>query len=269
MKEIPEEIKNRLYEFYRSAKNYVERLESHDESASREYISFIKRFIYPGAKILDLGCGTGLPSLFLNQEDYNVVGMDISEISIKKAKIRENKKLKFLCGDALNLPFKKDSFDCVASFLTFEHLPDIPQVLKQIFLVTKRNGKIIILSPNLLSPFLILLPLINKIFKRDTNFLFGETNLLKMSFLLLKNTFLLFKKKLSKGPSFTYRIPILENRFDFIPDNDACYLSCPLDFKKYFKKRKDLKIIKYQGEGRIGKIFLDFSTGIHIVIEKL
>ena len=47
------------------------------------------------SKILDLACGSGRHSIYLNKKGMNVIGIDNSENNIKKAKKFENKFLKF------------------------------------------------------------------------------------------------------------------------------------------------------------------------------
>lgn len=47
------------------------------------------------SKILDLACGVGRHSFYLNKKGMNVIGIDNSENNIKKAKKLENKFLKF------------------------------------------------------------------------------------------------------------------------------------------------------------------------------
>ena len=47
------------------------------------------------SKILDLACGVGRHSFYLNKKEMNVIGIDNSENNIKKAKKFENKFLKF------------------------------------------------------------------------------------------------------------------------------------------------------------------------------
>lgn len=112
-----EDIKNELYGYYRRADKYSERLESHSESAYAEYIEFVKRFIPAKAKIMDLGCGTGLPAFLLAKAEYEVIGIDLNISSIKKARFREYANLKFFCADSLKIPFKNETFDCVSTFL--------------------------------------------------------------------------------------------------------------------------------------------------------
>lgn len=51
------------------------------------------------AKILDLACGKGRHSIYLNQLGYDVTGADLSENSIGIAKKAENEKLHFMVHD--------------------------------------------------------------------------------------------------------------------------------------------------------------------------
>lgn len=51
--------------------------------------------IKKNSKILDLACGVGRHSFYLNKKGMNVIGIDNSENNIKKAKKFENKFLKF------------------------------------------------------------------------------------------------------------------------------------------------------------------------------
>ena len=51
--------------------------------------------IKKNSKILDLACGVGRHSFYLNKKGMNVIGIDNSENNIKKAKKFENKILKF------------------------------------------------------------------------------------------------------------------------------------------------------------------------------
>jgi alkylated DNA repair protein alkB family protein 8 len=103
-------------------------------SRSREFIweelSYLTRYVNDGDKILDIGCGNGrLLQIFKNKKiDYT--GIDSSEklIEIAKEKIRNSKfeirnSATFRVADALNLPFKDDSFDKVFSIAVLHHIP--------------------------------------------------------------------------------------------------------------------------------------------------
>ena len=67
-------------------------------------------------KILDLACGKGRHSIYLNKLGYNVTGVDLSEQSILYAKKFENESLKFEVHD-MSKPYP-DKFDAVFNLFT-------------------------------------------------------------------------------------------------------------------------------------------------------
>lgn len=69
-----------------------------------------------GGKILDLACGKGRHSVYLNQLGYHVTGVDLSEQSIKHASQFANDTLKFDVHD-MSKPYP-DTFDAVFNLFT-------------------------------------------------------------------------------------------------------------------------------------------------------
>lgn len=69
-----------------------------------------------GAKILDLACGKGRHSIYLNQLGFDVTGADLSENSIAEAKKSENKTLHFVEHD-MRKPFE-EKFDAIFNLFT-------------------------------------------------------------------------------------------------------------------------------------------------------
>lgn len=79
-----------------------------------------------GSKVLDLACGKGRHSIYLNQLGYDVLGVDLSENSIDIAKKNTNDTLHFQVHDMRN-PFeeKYDAiFNLFTSFGYFENEED-------------------------------------------------------------------------------------------------------------------------------------------------
>ena len=68
------------------------------------------------AKILDLACGKGRHSIYLNQLGFNVLGADLSENSIIEATKSSNETLKFEVHD-MRLPFE-NKFDAIFNMFT-------------------------------------------------------------------------------------------------------------------------------------------------------
>ncbi|MFN3639602.1 MAG: class I SAM-dependent methyltransferase [Flavobacterium sp.] len=69
-----------------------------------------------GAKILDLACGKGRHSVYLNTLGYEVTGADLSVNSIREAMVFENPTLHFEVHDMRN-PFE-DKFDAIFNLFT-------------------------------------------------------------------------------------------------------------------------------------------------------
>lgn len=86
------------------------------------------------AKILDLACGKGRHSIYLNQLGYDVTGADLSENSIEKASESANEKLHFEVHD-MRIPFEQ-KFDAIFNLFTsfgyFENDADNLTTLKAI-----------------------------------------------------------------------------------------------------------------------------------------
>ena len=75
-----------------------------------EFGSLIQEALeYVSGKVLDVGCGTGKHSLYLQSIGTDVVGLDISPLAMQVCKERGLKKC--VAASALNLPFKNGTFD--------------------------------------------------------------------------------------------------------------------------------------------------------------
>ena len=74
------------------------------------------------ARILDLGCGAGLPSTKELAQRFDVVGVDFSEAQIRLA--RENvPAANFICADFAELELPESSFDGIAALYSISHIP--------------------------------------------------------------------------------------------------------------------------------------------------
>jgi len=92
----------------------------------------------PKHRILDIGCGTGLASAPLLDNNFSVVGVDPSEPMLAHAKRRYPDAL-WVTGTAEKLPFDDASFDAVISAQTI-HRVDRPAAIAEIMRVLKPNG---------------------------------------------------------------------------------------------------------------------------------
>ena len=75
--------------------------------------------------ILEVGCGLGTLCHRLSEHNDRVVGLDVSEYAVLKARsMYKDDRISFVVGDAGNLPFKSAAFDGVVVSHLFEHLSD-------------------------------------------------------------------------------------------------------------------------------------------------
>ena len=98
-------------------------------------------------KILDLACGKGRHSLFLNKLGFNVVGVDLSEASIKYANKDANERLEFFEHD-MREPLPNYRFDYVFNLFTsigyFDDENDNIKMLESVSSYLNDNGVLVI-----------------------------------------------------------------------------------------------------------------------------
>jgi SAM-dependent methyltransferase len=75
-----------------------------------------------GARVLELGCGGGVPDTRLLAERFRVTGVDVSPEQVRRASAAVPS-ADFMCADFTELEFPQGSFDAVAAFYSFNHVP--------------------------------------------------------------------------------------------------------------------------------------------------
>jgi SAM-dependent methyltransferase len=111
------------------------------------------------ARILDIGCGTGRHSIELSKRGYNVVGVDLSESQLKRAREKaseQNLQIVFQKHDARSLPFLHE-FDvvimiCEGAFSLMETDEMNYQILQNAANALLPKGKLIFTILNALFP---------------------------------------------------------------------------------------------------------------------
>ncbi len=94
-------------------------------------------------KVLEIGCGIGVLSSYLAEKyKWEVTEIDLDPKQIERAKNdhRENKYLKFLEADAIELPFEDNKFFLVLSVDALHHIPNRNRVFDEINRVLMSNG---------------------------------------------------------------------------------------------------------------------------------
>ncbi len=102
------------------------------------------RYLSPnkGERILDMGCGRGFYVRKVEEYTEGVIGVDISESSLRDA---VTSKVRY--GDVTSLDFEADSFDKIYSLHTIEHIPDLKQFFSEMARVLRPEGRAVIVYP--------------------------------------------------------------------------------------------------------------------------
>jgi SAM-dependent methyltransferase len=104
-----------------------------------------------GKVVLDLCSGTGVSTGYFAKYANRIVGLDNSKVAVRYAKDHYAKtNCTFAEGDALNIQYPRESFDCCCFFEAIEHFDSFNQqkVLSEIYAVLKPNGKVFFSTPN-------------------------------------------------------------------------------------------------------------------------
>ena len=116
---------------------------------AENFISLLINYLHieKNSKIIDLACGKGRHSVFLNKSGYKVLGLDLSKKSVLHNKALENDTLKFKIHDMRNEIFPEISaekveavFNLFTSFGYFENEEDDRKVFQSISNAVKEDG---------------------------------------------------------------------------------------------------------------------------------
>jgi len=129
--------------------NYDENARLEQKSGQVEFLTsmrYIKKYLKPGDKVIDIGAGTGRYSRAIADLGYHVNAVELveSNINIFKENIDPNQNIIITQGNALDLSsFANNSFDVTLLFGPMYHLytrEDKIQALSEALRVTKHNG---------------------------------------------------------------------------------------------------------------------------------
>jgi ubiquinone/menaquinone biosynthesis C-methylase UbiE len=101
----------------------------------------------PGARFLDVGCGTGRWLRRYGQLGFSPVGVDATHGMLRVARdLRTTCPL--VAGLAYNLPFSDDVFDCLSDITVVQHIPRELQAnaLQEMIRVLRPGGRLILLE---------------------------------------------------------------------------------------------------------------------------
>ena len=99
----------------------------------------------PGARILEVGCGTGTLLSLLDKRGFEVQGVENSPHAVREA---HNLGLNVFQGNLFEAHLPAASFDAVVLKHVIEHLPSPSAALKEINRILKPGGQVILWLPN-------------------------------------------------------------------------------------------------------------------------
>jgi len=106
-----------------------------------------------GARVADLGCGSGVFTALLRRNGFDSVGVDISPKLVALGR-RKYPGIELIEGDAENLPFESCSFDGVLLSGLVHHFPDPRRLAREVKRVLKAEGRFVAFDPNRMNPFM-------------------------------------------------------------------------------------------------------------------
>lgn len=119
-KQLVEQGYDRMAEGYLASKG-------EDDHVMLSALEGLARKLPPGAAVLDLGCGAGVPvTRFLAERGFAVTGVDISARQLELAH-QHVPNATFIKADMAALNFPPGTFDAVVSFYAIIHLPRAEQ----------------------------------------------------------------------------------------------------------------------------------------------
>ena len=100
-----------------------------------------------GEKALDLGCGTGIFTIWLAKQGLDVTGIDLSSEMLAKAREkaqRQDLAIHWIQADINRLPFDRETFDLVIGNIVLEFVENPEKVVVEALRVLKKDGRLVI-----------------------------------------------------------------------------------------------------------------------------
>lgn len=147
--EMPDNRDTKWFEDWFDSPYYHTLYNKRDSGEAESFIDNLVNYLHPapGSRFLDLACGKGRHSIYLNKKGYATIGIDLSPESIAFASRSENPSLQFYIQD-MRKPFRINYFDYVLNMFTsfgyFETDRDDNAVLNAVYKSLKPDGTFVL-----------------------------------------------------------------------------------------------------------------------------
>lgn len=116
------------------------------------FVDAVRRAARPGARVLDVGCGTGNISLALAECGYGVLGLDgapeMIRVARDEAQRRGLKSVEFREADITRLALRRGAFDAIVCSSVIEYVPDDAGLLLEMCALLKPGGRLVLSVPH-------------------------------------------------------------------------------------------------------------------------
>lgn len=95
--------------------------------------------------VVDIGCGTGFltQTLFPYCENAQLIALDLALPMLQTTRVKMGDRINYICGDAENLPFAKNSIDTLLSNVALQWCQPIDGALNELHQALKADGTLI------------------------------------------------------------------------------------------------------------------------------
>lgn len=120
---------------------------SSKKEAFRDQLFLLKRYIEPkGKTLLDIGTGKGYLLEIASEMGFEVYGIDVSEYCTKVSKSKFGERITM--GRFEEVKYNDEMFDVITMTDFIEHISSPHYVLKEVYRILKKNGLILLTTPN-------------------------------------------------------------------------------------------------------------------------
>ena len=98
-----------------------------------------------GARLLDVGCGSGNYTIALRTRGFSMVGVDISEHMLRSARSKVTD-IQWDHGDACALSYPDGMFEGVVSILATHHISDLESAFAEMYRVLEPGGRVVLFT---------------------------------------------------------------------------------------------------------------------------